>query len=66
MGRPKMRWLEDVETDLQEREVERWRQKTVRMGLLLTEFGKSVRELYGVSKNSFASFMSNFFDITKV
>lgn len=33
-GRPRMRWLEDVESDLRERKVERWRQKTVRMGLL--------------------------------
>ena len=43
MGRPRMRWLEDVERDLRERKVERWRQKTVRMGLLLPEDGKSVR-----------------------
>jgi len=43
MGRPRMRLLEDVERDLRERKVEIWRQRTVRMGLLLTEDGKSVR-----------------------
>ena len=43
MGRPRMRWLEDVERDLRERKLEIWQQKTVRMGLLLTEDGKSVR-----------------------
>ena len=29
MERPRMRWLEDVESDLRERKVERWRRKTV-------------------------------------
>jgi len=43
MGRPRMRWLEDVERDLRERKLEIWRQKAVRMWLLLTEDGKSVR-----------------------
>jgi hypothetical protein len=43
MGRPRMRWLEDVERDLRERKMQIWRQETVRIGLLLTEDGKSVR-----------------------
>jgi hypothetical protein len=29
MGRPRMRWLEEVENDLQEMDVKGWRQKAV-------------------------------------
>jgi hypothetical protein len=29
MGKPRMRWLEDVEKDLRETKFKRWRQKTV-------------------------------------
>ena len=28
-GTPRLRWLEDVEKDLQEMKLKRWRQKTV-------------------------------------
>jgi hypothetical protein len=28
-GKPRLRWLEDVEKDLQEMEVKKWRQKAV-------------------------------------
>jgi hypothetical protein len=29
MGRPRLRWLEDVENDLREMKIKRWRQKAV-------------------------------------
>jgi len=31
-GRPRLRWLEDVERDLRELKLKRWRQKTVGRG----------------------------------
>jgi hypothetical protein len=33
MGRPRMRWFDDVEKDLRGRKLERWPQKTVRVDL---------------------------------
>jgi hypothetical protein len=29
MGRPRLRWLKDIEKDLREMKVKRWRQKVV-------------------------------------
>jgi hypothetical protein len=33
MGRPRLRWLEDVKRDLREMKIKRWRQKVGGMGV---------------------------------
>ena len=65
-GRPRMKWLEDVEGNLRERKLETWRQKTVRMGLLLTEHGWSVSGRRESVEIALPLLCRPFFDITKV